>query len=159
MKRPDLDVAEAERWFAVQLNNACWDVLESTTRSREDLDRAIHSAHAACHHWLQIGTEVHEARALVLLANLYAEQGDGPSSLRHGRRCLELTEKNAAEMHDWDLAFAYECVARGHAAGVDREEAKRFKAQAREAGDRIQDPQDKEIFEKGFASRNWYGME
>jgi hypothetical protein len=158
-KDPGFDLGKGHRFFGVEANNAAWDVLENAERSPADLERAIHSGHASLHHWSAIGTAAHRARGLCLLAFLYAEAGDAVSAQRWARRCLEEMTASPEGMADWDWAFGYEALARALAAAGDREEARAMKAKARELGDAIAEPEDKEVFDKLFPTRNWYGVE
>ncbi len=48
MKKPKFDPIEAHRWFAVEINNQAWDLLESDTRTEEDDELLRNTAHAAC---------------------------------------------------------------------------------------------------------------
>ncbi len=52
---------------------------------------------------------------------------------------------------DWDLAYAYEALARAHALAGNAE-AEEWKAKARSAGDAIADPEDREHFDEDFAT-------
>ena len=72
-------------------------------------------------------------------SRVYAVLGRGEPALWHARRCLELTEA-ADDAEDWDLPFAYEALARAHAAAGHGEEAARFRGLAEQAGATIADP-------------------
>ena len=75
--------------------------------------------------------------------------GRAEPAVWHARRCLEHCEE--AGIRDWDLAYAYEALARAHAlAGND--EAGEWKVKARAAGDAIADPEDGEHFDKDYAT-------
>ena len=68
MPEAPFDLNQAHRWFAIELNNLAWACVESTDRDEETTDRAIHAAHAACYHWLQVGDPLNHQRAQCLLA-------------------------------------------------------------------------------------------
>ncbi len=158
MNEPPFDKEQANRWFAVQLNNRAWDLLESTDRSDTEADEMIHAAHASVYHWLQVGTAANYARAMCLLANVYAALGRATEAVRYAGRCVELTEANAADLADWDFAFAYDCLARARAAAGDRTQAEDLRQKSREYGDQIADPEDKEFFTRWLTSGNWHGI-
>lgn len=149
MAEPPFDLAVAHRWFAVECNNAAWTLLEADSRSVEESERLIDLAHAARHHWLQVGTVLNQARAENLLANAYAAVRRGEPALHHARRALELLREAAGSAADWDWAFAQDALARAHAAAGDVS-AETFRAEARAAGDRIVDPEDKSAFDQWF---------
>lgn len=149
MSEPPFELAAAHKWFAIECNNAAWTALEAASRSLEESERMIHQAHAACYHWLQVGTVLHHARAQNLLANAYAAVGRGEPALHHARRALELLKAAGGSAADWDWAFAHDALARAHAAAGDVSAAA-FRAEARAAGDRIADPEDKAAFDQWF---------
>jgi hypothetical protein len=68
--------------------------------------------------------------------------GRAEPALHHARRCLELCEEHG--IGDFDLAYAYEALARAHAVAGASDEAARFAALAREQAGLIADPEDRE---------------
>ncbi len=145
--------------FAKKINGEVWSLLEKPTRSRDEDERMVHAAHASLYHWLHAGTGVHRQRGEWLIARVYTVLGDRPAAERHTRRCLELTEAHAAELQDFDLAFAYELAARTAALGGDRARAAEFIEKARHAGTAIADPEDRKIFFDDFFAYPWFGVD
>ncbi len=159
MPEPPFEIDKAHRWFAVELNNTSWDLLEaSEPLSDDDQERLIHQAHASVYHWMHAGNVANRARGEFLVGFVYAHLGMGESAVRHAKRCVELTEANRGDMEDWDHAFAYDCLARATAASGDLDAARTLKAKARELGDRISGEEDKNVFESQHASGNWHGL-
>jgi len=128
-----------QRQLGVDLFNGTWRLIES----REDDDLMIDCAHASAYHWA-VAPECkpeNRARSAWLLARVYAVAGRSEPALHHARRCLELCEQNGLD--DWDLAFAYEALARASAASGDSNAVRRFAKLARavpivDADDRAQ---------------------
>lgn len=139
-----------ERQLAVDLFNHVWTLLGLEQRTREQDDELIHAAHASRHHWAAVGEPANLARGEWQCSRVYAVLGRGEPAVHHARRCLGLCEEHG--IGDWDLAFAYEALARAHRVAGDETEAERHKARAREAGDAIADPEDREIFERDYAT-------
>lgn len=135
---------EAQRGIAVGLFNLVWELLETADRTREQDDRLLHAAHASRYHWGQIGEPVNFARGEWQCSRVYAVLGRAEPSLHHAARCLAICEEHG--VGDFDLAFAYEALARAHAVAGDRRESARFTALAREAGERIAEDEDRELF-------------
>jgi hypothetical protein len=119
-------------------------------KSREDDDRMLHAAHASPYHWGEAPECRPEnlARGDWQVSRVYAMLGRGEPAVWHARRCLDHCEANG--IGDWDLAFAYEALARAHGVAGDKGEAGRFKQLARQAGDRIADPEDREHFDEDY---------
>jgi hypothetical protein len=82
----------------------------------------------------------------------------GRAHKEFARRCLWLTPAHPEEMKDFDLAYAFEGMARTLALLGDRAAAQQTDAQARQAGDRIADAEDRQIFDGDFAGGKWYGI-
>src|SRR5262249_26385540 len=107
MAEPPFDVSRAHRWFAVELNNFAWDLVEKPERSADDVDRMIHAAHGACYHWLHAGNLLNHLRAQCLLATAYAAAGLPEPAVRHARRCLQLSEEAGDSQTTFDRATAH----------------------------------------------------
>ncbi|MBC8355556.1 MAG: hypothetical protein H8E66_26560 [Planctomycetes bacterium] len=148
----------AHRWFAVELNNKTWDWLEAEDYDDPSAERVVHAAHASCYHWLEAGGAANNARAECLVANVHAAIRDFSGALRHAFRCVELTKANPDELADWDWAFAYDALARAHAAAGETKQASIVRMRARELGNKIADEQDKEFFDKWHRAGNWHDL-
>jgi DNA-binding transcriptional MerR regulator len=142
----DLDPA-TRRALAASLFNHTWTLLEKGDRTDLETDEMIHSAHASRHHWGEVpGVEPFRlARGEWQCARVYAVLGRGEPALWHARRCLAIDEANQGE--DWDLASAYEGMARAHLAAGDLDQVAIWKAKARAALEDIADPDDREVIE------------
>ena len=140
-------MSSPERQLGVDLFNEVWRLMET----REDDDRMVHAAHAMAYHWGEAPEckPENRARSEWLISRVYTVLGRGEPAVWHAQRCLEWCE--SAGIGDWDLAYAYEALARAHAvAGTG--EADAWKAKAREAGDAIADEEDREHFEEDYAT-------
>src|SRR5215472_13648901 len=113
-----------EKLLAAQLFNETWRLMEQEGRTRQDDDRMIHTVHASRYHWGQVPgvTPSHLARGEWQISRVYAVLGRAEPALHHARRVLDLCEEN--EIGDWDLAFAYEALARAHALAGDAAQAR-----------------------------------
>jgi hypothetical protein len=150
--------AEAQRHFAVKLNNRVWELLEKPERSREEDELMVLAAYASYYHWLQVGTAVHQQRGEWMIARVYTVLGNATAALQHALRCLELTQQRAELMADFDVAFAYESVARANAIAGNRDEALKFARLAEQAGQAIMDEEDRRIFLDDFYGGEWNGV-
>ena len=115
---PELDQA-SRRALAAGLFNHTWTLLETHPRTAAQDDEMIHAAHASRYHWGEVTDDVHLARGEWQVARVYATLGRAEPALYHARRCVELAEADAAR-EDWDLAAAYEGMARACAVAGDR---------------------------------------
>jgi len=139
------------RQLGVDLFNHVWTLLELPARTREQDDELLHAAHASRHHWAQAGGgPAHLARGEWQISRVYVVLGRAEPALHHAHRCLELCEEHG--IGDWDLAYAHEALARAHALAGSGDEAARHKRLARETGDAIADPEDRERFDEDFAT-------
>ena len=148
-QRPGLE-PDAQRKLAVDLFNYTWTLLERDPRTQQDDDLMVHAAHACRYLWDEIGEPVNRSRGEWQISRVYATLGRAEPALHHARRCLEICEEHA--IGDFDLAYAYEALARGHAVAGDTDASARYAAQARDAGERIAEQDDRELFEKDLAT-------
>lgn len=98
-----------QRQTAVSCNNRAWELAvkqRSTPEDREMLD----AAHAAAWHWARIGTELHQMRATMLLAEVHALLGHGQTALQLATPMREyfLARRDTP---DWEQAFTHSIFA------------------------------------------------
>lgn len=153
---PTVPVADEHRRLAQQINQRAWELLMKADRSQRDDDELLYAAFASCYHWLQAGTVVHQQRGEYMIAKAYIGLNNPSEALAHAAKCLKLTEEHAAAMQDFDLAFAYELMARVYAMRGTIDQARAYYRMARAAGDVIQDSKNKAIFEADFAAGPWF---
>ena len=104
----------------------------------------LHAAHASRFHWGEVGEPVNFARGEWQVSRVYAVLGRSEPALFHARRCLEICR--AHQIGDFDLAFAYEALARASAVAGRPDDAARYAELARQAGEQIAEQDDREIF-------------
>jgi hypothetical protein len=136
-----------ERQRGVDLFNEVWRLMES----REDDDRMLHATHASRYHWGEAEECKPEnlARGEWQVSRVYTVLGRVEPALWHAQRCLEHCEEHG--IGDFDIAYAYEGLARAHALAGDGE-AEAWKEKARAAGEAIADPEDREHFDEDYAT-------
>jgi DNA-binding transcriptional MerR regulator len=134
---------EDERRLATNLFNAVWTLLETEQRTRQQDDEMLHMAHASRHHWGLVGDHEHRARGEWQCSRVYSVLGRPEPALHHAGRVLEICEEHG--IADFDLAFAYEALARAHAIAGDSEEARHMTELALSACKGISDDEDRQL--------------
>lgn len=140
---PPMQDPEEERRLGAELFNEVWRLLESDNRSTEQDDQMVHAAHASAYHWRRVGKAENFARSEWQCSRVYSVLGRAEPALHHAHRSLELCERNG--IGDFDLAFAYEALARAHALASDAGQARHMTELAVAACEHISDPEDKQI--------------
>ena len=84
------------------------------------------------------------------MSRVYAILGRGEPATWHARRCLEICQEHG--IGDWDLAFAYEALARASRVAGDLQGRERYLAKAREAGEQIKDAEERQLLESDLAT-------
>lgn len=153
-----LTLEEAHKHFAQATNGRVWELLQKRDRSQAENDEMVHAAHACAYHWKFAGTAVHQQRGEWLISHVYVVLGHGNEALRHAERCFELTESNRSLMQDFDIAYAFEGMARAQALLGDRKMAEEFLVLAQQAGNSIANEEDLSIFMGDFDGGEWYGL-
>jgi hypothetical protein len=141
---------ELHRKFAVDLFNRAWDLLDQEDRTPEEADTMIHAAHASRFHWGEIGTPLEYARGEWQISRVYAVLDRPQAALYHAQRCLDLCQAN--EIGDFDLAFAYEALARAYAVAGDMAKSGDYTELAVQAAKQIEDAGNREYFESELAT-------
>jgi hypothetical protein len=143
---PQTEIAidpETHRRLGVSLFNGTWTLMETEGRTPEQDDAMIHMTHASAHHWRQVGAPENFARSEWQCSRVYAVLRRAEPALWHARRCLEICEQHG--IGDWDLGFAYEALARGHAVAGDAAERDRYLELACAAAGEIAEDEDREL--------------
>ena len=158
IKKTQFTLNEAHLHFAKSLNGETWNLLDKENRTTEDNELMLAAAFASYYHWLHAGKEVHRQRGEYMIAKVYLDLGNWQGALSHATRCLELTDQFQEQMEDFDIAFAYEMVARANAAMGQINTAREYKEKALFAGEKIEDEQDRNIFFADLNSGNWFNL-
>jgi hypothetical protein len=143
---------EQHRRVAVDLFNFTWTLLGKVDRTAAEIDSMIHAAHASRHHWgMAAGSEpANLARGEWQCSRVYAVLGRAEPALWHARRCLEICEEHG--IGDWDIAFAYEALARASRVAGDVPAVEHWLAKAREAGERIEEAEERDLLQSDLAT-------
>jgi hypothetical protein len=138
------------RQLAVDLFNHVWALLETPDRTPMQDDEMLHAAHASRHHWAEVGEPVNLARGEWQCSRVYAVLGRSEPAMWHARRCLALCEEHG--IGDFDIAFAWEAIARAALVAGDRAAADDAIARARQLADAIADDEDRHLLAIDLAS-------
>ena len=117
--------------------------MEKADRTIEDDDLMVHMAHASRYHWGQVGKPENFARGEWQVSRVYAVVKRAEPCLHHAQRVLDICVANG--IGDWDIAFAFEALARGHAIAGDSEASRAMTEKALEAVEKIEDDEDRKI--------------
>ena len=148
MPEPPFDLPKAQRWFAVELNNLSWDLVEKQDRSQDETERMIHAAHAAVHFWLAEGTPINHLRGQCLLATAYAAARLPEAALRHAEQCLALGAEARADLSAFDRATMHGAMSNALVLAGRRAEAQVHYAKALAAIPQFEHPEDQAVFAK-----------
>lgn len=147
---------ECHKKFAVGLNNLVWNLLGKKDRTKGEDENMIHAAHASHYHWSIVGKAINAQRGHWMISHVYAVLNRPEPALYHAKKCMELTEQH--NFVDFDLAYAYEGMARAHASAGQKDECQKYIKLTAEAGEKIKGPEDKKLFLSDFEKGPWYGM-
>lgn len=141
----------AHRALGAALFNQVWTLLEKPDRTPADVDEMIHAAHASRFHWSHAADvdPSNLARGEWQCSRVYAVLGRAEPAIWHATRCQAILESNG--IGDFDIAAAYEALARAHAVAGDPTTAAGWKAMAVAALDGITDADDRQVIEDDLA--------
>ena len=135
--------AGTRRQLAVDLFNHVWTLIETPDRTPLQDDEMLHAAHASRFHWGEVGEPANLARGEWQCSRVYSLLGRAEPALWHARRCVALCEEHG--IGDWDIAFAWEAVARASRVAGDADGVSAALARARELAADIADDEDREL--------------
>ncbi|MEA3326966.1 MAG: hypothetical protein U9R53_06615 [Chloroflexota bacterium] len=130
--------------FGIELFNQTWDLIDKEDKDQQEIDRMIHAAHASRYHWEFAGGPVNIARGEWQISRVYALLKRAEPCLYHAERCLQVTLDN--DLKDFDLAFAYEAIARACNLSGDHAAVTKYMTLARDTSTKIADPNDRKYF-------------
>jgi hypothetical protein len=115
------------RQLGVDLFNETWRLMEA----RDDDTLIVDCAHASAYHWANAPEckPENRARSAWLISRVYTVVNRAEPAFVYATRCLELCERHA--LIDWDLAYAYEALARASKLAGDRAAVARYVELAR----------------------------
>ncbi|UCG01199.1 MAG: hypothetical protein JSW11_16470 [Candidatus Heimdallarchaeota archaeon] len=156
---------EWHRKMAAQLFNHTWDLLDKKDRNPDEDDEMIHSAHASRYHWGIVVSSgkypktgpMNLERGDWQISRVYSILKRPNAAEYHAKRCLQICEEN--NIGDFDIAFAYEALARAYAIVLDKEtEFQKYITLAKEAGEKIKKDEDKKYFLSELESIHGYSI-
>jgi hypothetical protein len=131
------------RKTAINLFNEVWDLMEKAERTPEEDFLMIHKAHSSRFHWGEIGEPVNFSRGEWQISRVYAVLQRPEPCLAHAKRNLEIVLEH--EIKDFDLAFAYEALARAYSLSGDSESKEMYLNLAKEASTLIAKDADRNV--------------
>ena len=142
--------------MGIEMNIQTWNLLDKKDRSEQDDLRMVIFAKSSLYHWKKSPKfqPVNEQRGEWMISHVYAVLGKSEKALAHAKKTMGLTEKHGFK--DFDLAYAYESMARGYAASGKKKKCRDYWQKARNVGDLILDEKDKEIFKGDLKAEPWF---
>jgi hypothetical protein len=148
--RPQAMDDAAHRQWGKQLFNHVWQLMERDSRTPDEDALMIHEAHASLYHWMQGGEPANFARGEWQVSRVYCVLHLPEPAKYHAHRVLDICQRYG--IGDWDLAFAYEALARAYAVAGDPDQANQYLGQARAASNDIAEDDDRELLQGDLAT-------
>lgn len=151
MADEELTLEKWHRKMAVDLFNNTWNYLDRKDLTDEEKDSMVNSSHASRYHWgVRVvnawdATPINLGRGDWQLSRVYAAIGDGNRAIYYGKSYLAICEKEG--IRDWDLAYAYEALARGYAVKGDDKNKEKYLKLAKKAMIEVKDKETREMIE------------
>lgn len=143
-KDDDAAVKEWHRKSAINQFNLVWELLDKEDRTVDENDRMLHAAHASRFHWGEIGTSLEFERGEWQISRVYSILNRSEAAIHHARRCYAICTESG--IGDFDIAFAYEALARAYAVAGDAVKSSEYIRLGEKAGELIEDKDNREYF-------------
>lgn len=141
---------EIHKILATQCFNDTWELIDNPKRGPHEDDLMLQTAFASRYHWAQVGGPLEFARGEWLISRVYILLVNGQAALEHAALSLMWCETN--QIGDFDLAFAYEAMARANAVFGLAVEAHHYTSLARAAAENIASEEDRSYFLRELSS-------
>lgn len=135
---------EIHRQMAIDCFNKTWEFMDMPTRDPLQDDEMLQCAIASRYHWGQVGGPLEFARGEWQISRAFALVGKAAPALEHGLLSLMWCENYG--IRDFDLAFAYEALARASAVAEKMDDLRIYRKLALEAAEEIAEVEDKAYF-------------
>ena len=135
-------------YMGIELNMQTFELLDKKDRSKKDNKRMINFAKASLYYWRKSDKYgiINEQRGQWLMSHVYAKLNKSDEALSYAKETLKITEENKKKMKDFDLAYAYESMARAYSISGDKDKSEKWYKKAKTPGDLIASDCDKEYF-------------
>lgn len=142
--------AAQHRALGVSLFNRAWELMDTPESSADADDELLDVVYCSAYHWRQVGGPENLARSQWQISRAYTTLGRGEPAMHHAKRCLAICR--AHDIGDWDLAYAFEALARAALTSGDVDGTRCYLDQARAAAKQIAEPEDREHFDADLAT-------
>jgi len=142
------DMNDWHRQHAARSNNRAW-ALSTTNRSETEDREMLNAAHASAYHWSVVGTELHNMRATMLLAEVHSALGMAESAVGYANDMWAYFTNQSA-VPDWELAFAHTIYAHAALVAGNKDLYKSSYEQAQQSIANIADDEDRTIVLETF---------
>ncbi len=133
-------------------------MLDKDRRSMDEEDEMVLAAQTSLYHWGKVGNAAQLQRGYWLLSHVFSVLLKPAQAVKFANKCMQVTKANQAEMKDFDLAYAFEGLARAYALEGNKKLAAENYDQAKKAGVSIEDDEDRQIFMNDFNAGSWYSI-
>ena len=141
---------ESHRQMAIYCFNKTWELMKLQNRTPLQDDEMLQCVYASRFHWGKAGGPLEFARGEWQISRVMVLLDKPDLALEHARLSLMWCEEN--QIKDFDLAFAYEAMARSYWAAGRFEEAQNYIKLGNQAAENISEAEDRDYFLKELNS-------
>lgn len=140
----NLDEHDWHKKEAMRCFNGTWDLLDKKDRTPLENNQMIHMAHASRFHWEHVGGPVEFARGEWQVSRVYSVLSKAESAIYHANASLMYCRDHG--IGSFDLAFAYEAMARAYEVAKDLEQMNHYLDLANQSASAIESEEDRSYF-------------
>ncbi len=145
MKKPDIDLASANKYFSAECFNRAWDLIDKQDRSEADNVNMLALSMASLWHWTQRPDCTNENLSVAYwqvsrIFSLLHQPGNAQS---YGELCLSVSKESS--LPPYCLGYAYEALARAALLAGELDIANDNIQKARAVSEKMKDPDSKKM--------------
>jgi len=143
VKKPDIDLQIAHRYFSAECFNQTWKWIDKPRRSKVEDDRMLQLSLASLWHWTQREdvTPTNLSIGYWQVSRVFALLRQADNAKHFGELCLEAAEKDGVE--PFYRGYAYEALARAEMVAGNEPEMEKQLIQAHQIAATLSDPDEK----------------
>lgn len=145
MKKPDIDLASAHKYFSAECFNRAWDLIDKKDRSEADNVNMLALSMASLWHWThrQDCTNENLSVAYWQVSRIFSLLHQPANARLFGELCLSASKDSSLPLYC--LGYAYEALARAAILGGELDTAKDNIQKAKAVSETMKDPESRKM--------------
>lgn len=143
MKEPDFDIQSTHRYFSAHCFNSAWELMDKSSRTKEEDEQMIRLNQASTWHWTQRSDCIPRNLSIGYwqASRILAILGDAEKARKYGGYAYD----HSTEDEPFYRGYAYEALARAEAVAGNKEKCREYLDMANGLAEKVSDADEKKM--------------